>query len=146
MLPQRQLAKLRLTTARAFVRVITQGRGPQAYANRSMLRLSATLQGMGPLFRVCLTLQNTGKNAVRAVHLKVAYNSQLYSVDRPLLTVPILLPGVPAVQHINVRCISPDGGGEDVRIFASTAGSDSCVPLLSAIVSMPMCDRQDASS
>ena len=61
---QRDLCKLRLSTARAYVKMITDGQGPMSYSSGSALRLTAQVQGLGPRFKIKLSLQNTGSKAV----------------------------------------------------------------------------------
>ena len=61
---QRDLCKLRLSTARAYVKMITDGQGPMSYSSGSALRLTAQVQGLGPKFKIKLALQNTGSKAV----------------------------------------------------------------------------------
>jgi Bardet-Biedl syndrome 1 protein len=49
---QRDLCKLRLATARAYVKVLTDGHGPLSYTAGSSLRLNPQVQGLGPIFRL----------------------------------------------------------------------------------------------
>jgi Bardet-Biedl syndrome 1 protein len=68
---QRDLCKLRLSTARAYVKVLTDGQGPMSNSSGNSIRLNATVQGLGPLFKIRLALQNTG--------------------TRPLYDIPVML-------------------------------------------------------
>eukprot|EP01048_Picozoa_sp_COSAG05_P019960 COSAG05_NODE_3271_length_2186_cov_459.916188_4_plen_309_part_00 len=54
---QRDLCKLRLATARAYVKVLTDGHGPLSYTAGSSLRLHPQVQGLGPTFRLKLDIQ-----------------------------------------------------------------------------------------
>ena len=87
---QRDLCKLRLSTARAYVKIISDGHGPMSFSQGSSLRLTAQVhslphpnphphpnpnpsanpspnrnqvQGLGPRFKLKLNLQNTGSKA-----------------------------------------------------------------------------------
>ena len=55
--PQRDLCKLRLSTAKHYVKIITDGQGPVSYAAGASLRLNAQVQGLGPLFKIKLSIQ-----------------------------------------------------------------------------------------
>ena len=54
---QKDLCKLRLTTARSYVKILSDGQGPTAYSAGAMIRLNAQVQGMGPFFKIKLKLQ-----------------------------------------------------------------------------------------
>ena len=57
---QRDLCKLRLNTARSYVKMISDGQGPVSFSSGVSLRLNARVQGIGPRFQIKIDLQNTG--------------------------------------------------------------------------------------
>lgn len=160
---QRDLCKLRLDTARAFVKIITSGKGPQSYASGASVRLTALvrcegcrgsrasppcqapppllvqLQGLGPVFRISATLENTGRQSLIGLMIAVSFDETVYSVSQPLRRLPALIPGLAQVVEIPLRCISQGSDGGDVRLTV-LSGADSSVPLLSATVAMPLID------
>ncbi len=58
---QRDLMKMKLTAAKAFVRLVTHGRGPSTTVGGVTVTLSCRVDGVGPLFRIIVKLSNTGK-------------------------------------------------------------------------------------
>lgn len=54
---QGDLCKIRLSAARAYVKIISQGSAPVSYSNQNSIRLSASVQGLGPHFRIHITIQ-----------------------------------------------------------------------------------------
>lgn len=91
-LVQRDLCKLRLATARSYVKIITDGQGPLSYASGASLRLNAQVQGLGPHFTIKLNVQNTGSRAMSRIPITLSYNHELYSIPQSLLVVPLLIP------------------------------------------------------
>jgi Bardet-Biedl syndrome 1 protein len=91
---QRDLCKLRLSTARAYVKMITEGQGPMSYTSGSALRLTAQVQGLGPRFKNKLSLQNTGGKHVQDLSVALSYNPLLYRLKTPMFAVPLLVPGI----------------------------------------------------
>ena len=89
---QRDLCKLRLVTARSYVKIITDGHGPLSYASGASLRLNAQVQGLGPKFVIKLNVQNTGTRTMSAIPITFSYNHDLYRIERSLLVVPLLIP------------------------------------------------------
>jgi hypothetical protein len=152
---QRDLCKLRLTTARAYVKVLTDGQGPISYAGGSSVRLTATVHGLGPHFKVKLNVQNTGSKNISHVPVSVTYNRAIHFISKPLfhvspihnltiitlphigkqhsfdtleshwLQIPLLVPGPQAVFEIDVECIDAQGGS--VRPSMITMNTRCCV-------------------
>eukprot|EP00164_Ancoracysta_twista_P002068 GFYU01002724.1.p1 GENE.GFYU01002724.1~~GFYU01002724.1.p1 ORF type:complete len:595 (-),score=154.58 GFYU01002724.1:156-1940(-) len=135
---QRDLCKLRLTTARAYVKVITDGQGPISYTSRSSLRVNANVSGFGPLFKIKLSIQNTGAKHVVNVPVVLSYNQLLYKTKTPTITIPLLVPGLEYSYEVSLECIDQNGGSDIVRIYL--CDPESCVPVISAIVTMPLCE------
>ena len=95
---QRDLCKLRLASARAYVKIITDGSGPVSYSSKASVRLTAEVRGLGPLFKVVFTLKNTGTAPLLRVPVTFGFKASLYSVAIPFMIIPVLVP---------VRILSP---------------------------------------
>ena len=113
---QRDLCKLRLTTARAYVKTITSGGSALASLSGANVRLSAAVQGLGPAFKIKLDLtvrrrrcpfcpccpslpdpppvraQNVGSTSLGDVSVVFSFDSALYAMPRASDALPILLP------------------------------------------------------
>ncbi len=111
---QRDLCKLRLETARYYVKIIAEGRGPLSFNNAgASLRLSAQVQGLGPKFKIKMAIQNVGSTSLLQTPVTLSYNHDLYRTARSLLHIPVLLPVYPLSllqQHTETSCISPETG------------------------------------
>jgi Bardet-Biedl syndrome 1 protein len=71
---QRELYRVRLDTARAYVKLLTDQQGPVRNYAGSSLRLSARVQGLGPIFRMRLFIENTGRRTICSVPVIVSFN------------------------------------------------------------------------
>jgi Bardet-Biedl syndrome 1 protein len=132
---QRDLCKLRLSTARAYVKMITDGQGPLSYSSGAALRLTAQVQGLGPRFKIKLSLQNTGSKHVQDLSVVVNYNALIYKVKGGVFTVPVLVPGVAHRVDAELDCIDENGASDTVRVYVCSIKSR--VPVLTATVNMP---------
>ncbi|GAB5362419.1 hypothetical protein AAMO2058_000795300 [Amorphochlora amoebiformis] len=135
---QRDLCKLRLTTARAYVKVLENGQGPISAANNLPLHLDAQVQGLGPCFKIKLAVKNTGIRAVHSIPITVVFDSKLYHVPRPLFKIATLVPGPEYTYDVDVISIDENGGSAPIRIYV--CNTKSCVPLISAVVDMPIAE------
>ncbi|KAI9995099.1 hypothetical protein PInf_012143 [Phytophthora infestans] len=137
---QRDLCKLRLTTARAYVKIIKDGQGPVSYSTGAAIRLNAQVQGIGPFFRIKLNVQNAGTKAVTDITVAFHYDHELYRVEQSLLLIPLVIPSIQYQYAVDVESISELGAADNVSIFV--CGKESCVPLVSAVVSMPLSEPE----
>ena len=95
--------------------------------------------GLGPAFRLRLQLNNAGSRAVSDATLVLSYNSSQYSVDRPLILVPVLVPTLAYEVEVAVQCLDPLLPADSIRVFVSLVGS--AVPLITAVVNMPQSEQ-----
>mmetsp|Transcript_16762 Transcript_16762/g.42090 ORF Transcript_16762/g.42090 Transcript_16762/m.42090 type:complete len:590 (-) Transcript_16762:163-1932(-) len=135
---QRDLCKLRLSTARAYVKVLTDGQGPLSYTAGSSLRLNAQVQGLGPLFKIKLSIQNTGSKAIANTPVTFSYNKALYYIKDNVIPLPVLVPGPAYKLEVGVKALDVNGAADAIRIFVSSPVS--AVPVISAVVNMPVSD------
>jgi len=133
---QRDLCKLRLSTARAYVNLLGAGHGPMSSAGGAQVRLNAQVVGMGPQFKVVVRVQNAGVHALYDVPLMCTTNPTLYRVPRPCFYLPILVPQQVYLVEIPVTCVNENGGTDCVRMFLCSQTSN--IPIISAIVNMPI--------
>ncbi|KAG8470997.1 hypothetical protein KFE25_009418 [Diacronema lutheri] len=133
---QRDLCKLRLNTARAYVKVLTDGQGAQSYTVGQSVRLTAGVQGLGPLFKLRLNLQNLGNKPVVDLEMTFSANTMLYKLHTHVLQLPLLLPSVTYRCDCDVESIDEAGASDMVRVYVCTPTSK--VPVISAVVTMPL--------
>lgn len=137
---QRDLCKLRLSTARAYVNLLGAGHGPMSSVGGAQVRLNAQVMGMGPQFKIVVRVQNAGVHALYDVPLMCTTNLGLYDIPRPCFYLPILVPQQAYLVEIPVNCINENGGTDCVRIFLCNQSSN--VPIISAVVNMPISEPQ----
>lgn len=90
---QRELCRLRLETARSYVKLITDGQGPSTFMSGANVRINASVVGLGPAFQLKVQVRNSGTKSVAGLWLMLVYNRALYTVDPGTMMVPLLLPG-----------------------------------------------------
>eukprot|EP00933_Yihiella_yeosuensis_P026875 TRINITY_DN20867_c0_g1_i1.p1 TRINITY_DN20867_c0_g1~~TRINITY_DN20867_c0_g1_i1.p1 ORF type:complete len:617 (-),score=119.82 TRINITY_DN20867_c0_g1_i1:152-1942(-) len=133
---QRDLCKLRLSTARAYVNLLGAGHGPMSSGGGAQVRLNAQVIGMGPQFKIVVRVENAGLHALFDVPMMCTTNNNLYRMPKPCFYLPALIPQQVYLLEVPVTCINENGGTDSVRIFLCSASSH--VPVVSAIVNMPI--------
>lgn len=134
---QRDLCKMRLSTARSFVKIITDGQGPISNSGSSSLRLDAKVQGLGPLFKLKINIKNTGQKPILNTPVTYSYNHDMYKVKAGAVNwLPVLIPGLEYKYELMVENVDPAGSADAIRVYISNPAS--AVPIISAIVNMPL--------
>ena len=114
------------------------GGGAGGAGGAAALRLTARVLGLGPRFRIKLSVQNVGTVALTNVPLACAYNHAMYRLSRGLHRIPLLIPGLLLHHDIDVECVEGASGADIIRVLVCS--TSSCVPLVSAVVQMPIMD------
>eukprot|EP01029_Cantina_marsupialis_P027873 TRINITY_DN774111_c0_g1_i1.p1 TRINITY_DN774111_c0_g1~~TRINITY_DN774111_c0_g1_i1.p1 ORF type:complete len:582 (+),score=125.00 TRINITY_DN774111_c0_g1_i1:159-1904(+) len=138
---QRDLCKIRLQTARAYVKIITEGHVPMLSTQGAAIKLTAQVQGLGPQFKLALTVHNAGTSPLTDLPITFGYNHDLYAFPKSIVRVPILVPSVVYTFEVPVVCVDPAGGSDMVKIYVCHKSRPT--PVLTAIVNMPMCNMID---
>jgi Bardet-Biedl syndrome 1 protein len=138
---QRDLTKLRLTTARAFVKTISDGGSALATLTGASLRLNATVAGLGPNFKIKLELSNVGTAPAMDVHVFFAFKLERYLMPQASVKLPLLVPGNRCNLEFPCICVDPSGAADSIRCVVVRGGSrsaSSIVPSINAVINMPM--------
>jgi hypothetical protein len=90
---QKELCKLRLQTARAYVKVLTDGQGPVSYSHGSSLKLNAQVMGLGPTFKIVLVLTNAGSKPITDCSVIVVCDADAFILPKSVIPVSTLVPG-----------------------------------------------------
>jgi Bardet-Biedl syndrome 1 protein len=149
---QRDLCRLRLTTAKAYVKIITNGEagvgmggggkgGVGGGGGATSIRMNASVIGLGPSFKMKIELTNGGSESLERMDLCLVYNNAVYKSPRPVMPIPLLLPNVTNHFEVTLICVHPDGVADPVRVVL--INPKSSVPLYSGIVTMPQSELPD---
>lgn len=144
---QRDLIKLRLATAQAYVERVTSGElsdstsraGSDLNSNDDhegpSVSLNVEVVGLGPSFLLKVAVQNGGGRALKGVAVAVAYSPSLYRVAQAFVGLPILLPGSSHSVSMQVDCIDVNAPHSTLKLLV--VNPQNQIPYASAVVSMP---------
>ncbi|XP_067130781.1 Bardet-Biedl syndrome 1 protein [Centruroides vittatus] len=134
---QHDLYRMRLITARAYVKALTSSLNPVSYNASDLLRLSAQVQGLGPMFRLRLELQNTS-NSKPSINLYLIFKCdvRIYKIEKTYIPVPLLAPGLCYSFATSVECSSEMNISDIIKVFVVKQGKSA--PLITAIINMPV--------
>ena len=136
---QRDLCKLRLNTARAYAKILSDGHGPVSTTASANIRVQCSVMGLGPLFKLKLSVQNTGSSVVTQVPLVTSGDAKLYDVQPVQMTLPALVPLLTYTYEVTVQAMDPTQPPGVITVYV-LSGKESSLPLLCLQVNMPQSD------
>ena len=118
------------------------------------MQISTKVSGLGPLFLLKVTLQNTGSLAETGCALQYNVDPELYTIGAAQRSgsganlqsqrVPLLLPGAKHCYEVDVWSVHPSGKAGSVTLALVPKDSlESQTPIVSATVRMPQSEVLD---
>lgn len=134
---QRDLYRLRLETSRAYVKAVTSSLAPITSSQETSLRVTAAVQGMGPIFRLTVTVQNTSPSSPAIDHF-ITFKSDpsLYRISKRLIPLPLLVPSLSYDFETVLECQEDTGRSEPLWVYVLRKGNP--IPLITACINMPV--------
>lgn len=138
---QKDLSKMRLKTAETYLEMLSIGYAPMSYAQGGQnLRLIAAYEGIGPIFKIKLELQNIGKSCLVQTRVVLNLNETVYKLRTRNPVLPIMIPHIQYKVDIEIECIDPMGAADIVKVFVFN--EESTLPLITANIQMPPCEQE----
>ena len=143
---QRDLCRLRLMTARSYVKIITSGEAGVSIsggtgAGVTNVRMNASVLGLGPMFKIKVEVCNMGNMPLVGTSLCFSFDTTIYKSEKPCIAIPLLIPNVMHKIEIPIKNIHEEGIGGVVRVLL--VNSKSSVPLASAVITMPLSEMME---
>jgi Bardet-Biedl syndrome 1 protein len=150
---QKDLLRLRLVTAKAYAKAMADGLGvedlqgtsPRALAELGpKIRVNCSVRGLGPRFKLSIDLvqgsssleSSSSATPLFDVFLTFIYPPSVYHMDRSLIVLPVMLPGVHYFVEADISCVSLSGATDVVKMLV-TIGNGGGIPNVAALISMP---------
>ncbi|CBH14550.1 hypothetical protein, conserved [Trypanosoma brucei gambiense DAL972] len=142
---QRDLTMLRLTTAKAYLSLLSDTHKPAVSPKKTAapavpmlgnsVRMITSVQGLGPVFRIRAKIQSISKGVLRDLSLVVSCSCTTYKISNSILCVPFLLPSTVSTCEVLVERL--DDNAIDEGICLSVTSSHSLSTLAAVDVRLP---------
>ena len=137
---QNDLIKLRYKTLDTYVKMLKIGNAPQNYSTTSKIKLTASLQGLGPNFRLNLIIDNSGEEVINSTHLLLDYERAVFQFEKENIQLGILMPNVAMKYSIKFRNISENGSSGNIKIIIVDKIRTS--PLITSTIKVPISELE----
>lgn len=134
---QQDLMKLRLTVAQNYKRALDKSLTPMAQNESTPIKMSAQVQGIGPLFKLIIGIQNTSPSKP-LIELYVIFrcDQTLYDVKQKLIQPGMLVPGLDYKFETFVQCLSQQPLSGDIEIIVGKKNEWN--PVVVNVIQMPI--------
>ncbi|XP_076805995.1 BBSome complex member BBS1-like [Clavelina lepadiformis] len=140
---QHDLQLMRLSVAQTYLKGLQSSMTPLSDDPSMPLKLSATVRGIGPVFQMLLTIENTAAISLNDPKLATGlivlfkYSDTIYSIKPLVLELPALAPEISYKFAVRIHCIASDRPAQDT-ITALIVKRGTKKPLVTANISMPV--------
>ena len=130
------LIKIKYKAMDTYVKILKKGNAPQNFSNSNNLKLSASLEGLGPNFKLNIIFNNEGKNPIYGAILIFDFNRKIYSFQKENIQLSIIMPNVPINYSIPFRNINENGSSGNIKILV--IGKNEIIPLIQSNIKVPV--------
>eukprot|EP01138_Halocafeteria_seosinensis_P003313 gb/GECG01003389.1/.p1 GENE.gb/GECG01003389.1/~~gb/GECG01003389.1/.p1 ORF type:complete len:595 (+),score=50.27 gb/GECG01003389.1/:1-1785(+) len=132
---QQTLCRLRLETARAYVKLLSTGCGHTRARKSGRIELNVRLKGTGSHFLMFLDVTNQGKKSVSGIALTFHFDTTVYSISPTQLHLPVLVPETTSTFSADINAKQEGLSGQ---IFSTLSDNSGVTPLVSALIKLPV--------
>lgn len=134
---QRDLFRVRLATARNYVKALESSLVPMVTNVHYSIQASANVRGIGPLFVIDVDVRNSGAEALSQTFLQIVANNAIYQVSKNVIPCGFLVPNVLYKYTFRLKCLSQEAISQPVHF--SVCKSDGTA-LIAVKVDMPVAE------
>ena len=130
------LIRLKYKAMDTYVKILKKGNAPQNFSNSNNLKLSASLEGLGPNFKLNIIFNNTGKKPIYGAILTLDFNRKIYSFKKENIQLSIIMPNVPINYSLPFRNISENGSSGNLKLLVII--KNEIIPLIQTNIKVPV--------
>ncbi|KAI3385456.1 hypothetical protein SNEBB_008787 [Seison nebaliae] len=141
---QYDLIKLKFLIGETYLNSLKKSLTPIVSTRNEQIKLNAHAVGMGPLFKVYISIQNTTHDGRPAIDLYLLLDSRSYRFNTSIITIPFLMPSLTYEFNVDVEYGNTSNNfATSGDISISLNKNEQETPLIVATLTMPMseCDE-----
>lgn len=100
---QRDLARVRLTTLREYVKILVNKMTTLVNTVTVSVKMNGQVRGLGPLFKLTMAIQNASPEPLCDLRLFFFGNETMYRIIPPVVSLRLLLPGLLQEYCVSIK-------------------------------------------
>lgn len=137
---QSDLNRLKFKTLDTYTKLLIKGHAPQNYSTVSKVKLNVSIQGLGPMFKLLLTVDNSGEEVINSTDLIIDYDKDIYDFPKENIQLGVLMPHVPTKYSLKFKNISEGGSSGSLKIMV--VDRNSAAPLITSKIKVPISELE----
>ena len=137
---QNDLLRIRYKAMDSYVKMLKIGNAPQNYSSSSTMKIAASLEGLGPNFKLNLILDNSGNEPIINAVLTLDFNRKVYYFDKENIQLGIIMPRIPIKYSLPFKNISESGSSGMIKIIILDKEKSS--PLIQTTIKVPVSELE----
>ena len=137
---QNDLLRIRYKAMDSYVKMLKIGNAPQNYSSSSTMKISVSLEGLGPNFKLNLILDNSGSEPLFNGILSLDFNRKIYYFEKESIILSIIMPHIPVKYSLNFKNISENGNSGMIKIIIVDKFQNS--PLIQYTIKVPVSELE----
>jgi len=136
---QKDLFRIKLMAARSYVKTFQNTLNPISVTPTSKIKMMLEVMGININFKIRIDIINIGSNIAKNLYLIYDYDSKLFTIEKPMLNIPIILPGVNYTIDCLIKQNAKAFEKEINQIKVLLCEKGHILPLVTGIVDVGMC-------
>jgi hypothetical protein len=104
------------------------------------MKISVSLEGLGPNFKLNLILDNSGNEPIFNGILTIDFNRKIYYFDKESIILSIIMPHIPIKYSLNFKNISESGSSGMIKIIIVDKFQNT--PLIQSTIKVPVSELE----
>ena len=130
------LMKIKYRAMDTYVKILKKGNAPQNFDDNKNLKISASLEGLGPNFKLNIIFINSGKKPIYGAILMLEFNRKIFAFKQESIQLGILMPNIPMSYSIRFRNINENGASGNIKVVI--VDKNEVVPLIQTNIKVPV--------
>ena len=130
------LMKIKYRAMDTYVKILKKGNAPQNFDDNKNLKISASLEGLGPNFKLNIIFINSGKKPIYGAILMFDFNRKIFAFKQESIQLGILMPNIPMSYSMKFRNINENGASGNIKVVI--VDKNEVVPLISTNIKVPV--------
>ena len=130
------LMKIKYRAMDTYAKILKKGNAPQNFSESKNLKISASLEGLGPNFKLNIIFNNCGKNPIYRAVLMLEFNRKIFAFKQESIQLGILMPNIPMSYSLRFRNINENGASGNIKVVI--VDKNEVIPLIQTNIKVPV--------
>ena len=100
------------------------------------MKISASLEGLGPNFKLNIIFNNYGKKPIYGAILMLEFNRKIFAFKQESIQLGILMPNIPMSYSLRFRNINENGASGNIKLVI--VDKNEIIPLIQTNIKVPV--------